>query len=375
MGLFGAKSFVGLDIGSHEIKVVELAPAGSRYRVLHVGSADTPPGAVKEGAVVEPQGLGVAIHQVLGKTGIKPGRVVSAVGGQAVIVRELKLPPMPEDELKQAARFEAERYVPYGVREVNMDFDIIGETMEDNQRRIVVLLVAAKREIVDKHVQALEAGGLRPFVLDVESFAVIRALDAQAQAGATAPPGAQAPAGAGGAATVFVDLGAETSDIVITEGGQLRLTRNINIGGDGLTKAIATRLDMEFQSAAQVKEEKGTVVLEGEPAPDDRTVIALHEAMLPILGDLATEIRRSMDYFQTRWRDSRVGRVLLSGGTARLGNLDRFLSLELGVETVVGDPFAGCDVAERVLSAEKRKQAGPAMATAIGLALRGTVER
>src|SRR5712692_7859430 len=375
MGLFGAKSFVGLDIGSHEIKVVELVPAGSRYRVLHMGSADTPPGAVKEGAVVEPQGLGVAIRQAVGKAGIKPGRVVSAVGGQAVIVRELKLPPMPEDELKQAARFEAERYVPYGVREVNMDFDIIGETTEDNQRRIVVLLVAAKREIVDKHVQALEAGGLRPFVLDVESFAVIRALDAQAQAGAPVPTGAQAPAGAGGAATVFVDLGAETSDIVITEGGQLRLTRNINIGGDGLTKAIATRLDMEFQSAAQVKEEKGIVVLEGEPAPDDRTVMALHEAMLPILGDLATEIRRSMDYFQTRWRDSRVGRVLLSGGTARLGNLDRFLSLELGVETVVGDPFAGCDVSERVLPAEQRKQVGPAMATAVGLALRGTVER
>jgi type IV pilus assembly protein PilM len=371
MALFGAKSFVGLDIGSHEIKVVELGPAGGRFRVLHMGSADTPPGAVKEGAVVEPQGLGVAIRQAVGKAGIKPGRVVSAVGGQAVIVRELKLPPMPEEELKQAARFEAERYIPYGVREVNMDFDIIGETTEENQRRIVVLLVAARKEVVDKHVQALEAGGLAPFVLDVESFAVIRALDAQAQA--TASPQAQGTAP--GAATVFVDLGAETSDIVITEGGQLRLTRNINIGGDGLTKAIATRLDMEFQSAAQVKAEKGVVVLEGEPAPDDRTVMALHEAMLPILGDLATEVRRSMDYFQTRWRESRVGRVVLSGGTARLTNLDRFLSLELGVETVIGDPFVQCEVGERVLPAAQRKQVGPAMATAVGLALRGTVER
>jgi type IV pilus assembly protein PilM len=373
MALFGAKSFVGLDIGSHGIKIVELIPAGSRYRVLHVGSADTPPGAVKEGAVVEPQGLGVAIRQAVGKAGIKPGRVVSAVGGQAVIVRELKLPPMPEDELKQAARFEAERYIPYGVREVNMDFDIIGETTEENQRRIVVLLVAARREIVDKHVQALEAGGLVPFVLDVESFAVIRALEAQAQAPAPGSP--QAQGGGGGAASVFVDLGAETSDIVITEGDQLRLTRNINIGGDGLTKAIATRLDMEFQSAAQVKEEKGVVVLEGEPVPEDRTVTALHEAMLPILGDLATEVRRSMDYFQTRWRESRVGRVVLSGGTARLTNLDRFLSLELGVETVIGDPFVQCEASERVLPAAERKQVGPAMATAVGLALRGTVER
>src|SRR5213083_2736415 len=218
----GPKRFVGLDNGSHAIKAVEIAPAGGKYRVVHAGFAETPPGAVKEGAVVEPQALGLAIRQVVAKAGIKPGRVVSAVGGQAVIVRELKLPPMSEDELKQAARFEAERYIPYGVREVNMDFDVIGETTEDNQR-----------DIVDKHVQALESGGVEPFVLDVESFAVIRALVAQ---GRTAT---------NGAATVFVDLGGETTDIVITEGDQLRLTRNINVGGDSLTKAVATRLDME----------------------------------------------------------------------------------------------------------------------------------
>ncbi|MDR7508026.1 MAG: pilus assembly protein PilM, partial [Armatimonadota bacterium] len=148
MALLGARRFVGIDVGSHTVKAVELAPAGTRYRVLHAGWGETPPGAVKEGAVVEPQALGLAIRQVLSRAGIRPGRVVSAVGGQAVIVRELKLPPMSPDELKQAARFEAERYIPYGVREVNMDFDVIGETVEDNQRKIVVLLVAARREVV-----------------------------------------------------------------------------------------------------------------------------------------------------------------------------------------------------------------------------------
>ena len=356
-----AKSFVGLDIGSHTIKVVELAPAGGRFQVLHAGVADTPPGAVKEGVVVEPQSVGVAIRQLLSAAGVKTRRVVSAVGGQAVIVRELKLPPMTEAELKQAARFEAERYIPYGVKEVNMDFDVIGETTEENQRKIVVLLVAARREIVAKHVQALEAAGLDPFVLDVESFAVMRALDAQARTD--------------GEAAVFVDLGAETTDIVITEGGQLRLTRNVNIGGDNLTRAVATKLEMEFQSAERLKEEKATVLLEGEPTPEDRTVVSLHDVMLPILGDLATEVRRSLDYFQTRWRESRVGRVVISGGTARLGNLDRFLTLELGVETVVGDPFTLCEVGERVLPAQVRRQVAPAMATAVGLGMRGAAER
>jgi len=124
-----------------------------------------------------------------------------------------------------------------------------------------------------------------------------------------------------------------------------------------------------------LKEERGIVLLEGEPLPDDRTVLSLHEVMLPILGDLATEIRRSLDYFQTRWRESRVGRIVLSGGTAKLQNLDRFLSLELGVETVVGDPFLSCDVAERVVSSAARRDAASSMATAVGLAMRGAVER
>src|SRR3989454_7454338 len=118
-----------------------------------------------------------------------------------------------------------------------MDFDVIGETPEASQRKIGVLVVAARRDIVDKHVQALESGGVEPFVLDVESFAVIRALDTQGRTGGN------------GAATVFVDLGGETTDIVITEGDQLRLTRNINVRGGSLTKAGATRPGMEVPSA------------------------------------------------------------------------------------------------------------------------------
>ncbi len=361
MALFGSKSFVGLDVGSHSIKVVELAPVDHRFKVLHAGVALTPPGTVKEGVLVDPNSVASTIRQILSASGVKAGRVVSAVGGQAVIVRELKLPPMSDAELQQAARFEAERYIPYGVREVNMDFDVMGETTEDGQKKIVVLLVAAKRDTVEKHVQALEAAGLEPLVLDVDAFAILRALTPPAQ-----------PAGD---AQVLVDLGAETTDIVIAEAGQLRLTRNVNIGGDNLTRAIGTKMDMEFKSAERLKEQKGIVLLEGEPMPDDKTVLALHDVMLPLLGDLATEVRRSLDYFQTRYRESKVSRIVLSGGMARLPNLGRFLSLELGVETAIGDPFAQCEVTAPTLAGDARRELAPSMTTAVGLAMRGAVER
>ncbi|HEY6101801.1 MAG TPA: type IV pilus assembly protein PilM [bacterium] len=362
MGLFGSRSFIGLDIGSQAIKIVELEPNGGSFRVLHAGSGVTPPGAVREGGVTEPHILSDAIRRVVSSAGVRRGRVVSAVGGQAVIVRELKMPKMAKPDLQQAVRFEAGRYLPYSVRDVSMDFDVLGELVEDGQPKVEVLLVAARQEVVDKHLDAVRGAGLQPFVLDVESFATMRALEAQSHADGGPP------------AAVFVGLGAETTDILVTERDRLRLTRNVNIGGNNLTRAVASRLDVEFSMAEELKKEKGRVLLEGEPLPDDQAVLSIHEAMLPILTDLATELRRSLDYFQTRWRESRIGRVILSGGTARLGNLDRFLSLELGIETVVGDPFAVCSLPESVMNAENRRQVGPSMAAAVGLAMRGAAE-
>ncbi len=363
MALFGGRSFIGLDIGSQTIKAIELEPSGTGYRILRAGSGPTPPGTVREGGVVEPNVLSNAIRGVLSSAGIRRGKVVSAVGGQAVIVRELKVPKMSQADLRQAVRFEAGRYLPYSVRDVSMDFDVLGEVTEEGQLKVEVLLVAARQEIVDKHVQALHDAGLHPMILDVESFAVMRALESQARTDG------------GAAAAVFVDLGAETTDILVTEHDRLRLTRNVNIGGASLTRAVAARLDVEFPVAEELKKDKGRVLLEGESLPDDQAVLSIHEAMLPILTDLATELRRSLDYFQTRWRENRIGRVVLSGGTARLGNLDRFLSLELGIETIVGDPFTNCTVPESVLSTQERQRVAPAMSAAVGLAMRGAVEQ
>src|SRR3990170_8287854 len=266
MALFGSKSFIGLDIGSQMIKAVELEPNGGGFRVLHAGSGLTPPGAVREGIVTEAHVLGDAIRRVLSASGIRRGRVVSAVGGQAVIVRELKMPKMAKADLLQAVRFEAGRYLPYSVRDVSMDFDVLGELIEEGQPKVEVLLVAARQEVGDKHLDALRGGGLQPFVVDVESFATMRALEPQSRSDGGPP------------AAVFVGLGAETTDILVTERDRLRLTRHVNIGGNNLTRAVASRLDVEFSVAEGLKQEKGRVLLEGEPLPDDQTVLGIHEA-------------------------------------------------------------------------------------------------
>src|SRR5579885_1244779 len=220
MGLFVAtRSWVGLDLGSYALKVVEVVRSNGGVKVARMAMAQTPPGAVAEGVAVDPEALAPAIRALLGEAGIKGKRVVTALGGEAVIVRELKVPDMPESELEQAVAFEAERYLPAGVKEVSRDFQVLGKVPEEGQ--LEILLVAARKELIDQQIAPLQKTGVTPAVLEVTPFSMLRAV-------------------------VYVDLGAETSDILIVEGQRLRLARNIARGGSALTRAVAESLSLEF---------------------------------------------------------------------------------------------------------------------------------
>lgn len=352
MGLFGSRSWIGLDLGSHTLKAVEVAPAGgSSFKVSRLGVAPTPPGAITDGFAAGADALGAAIKNLLSTAGIRGNRVVTALGGEAVIIRELKLPEMPEAELEQAIAYEAERYLPYGVRDVSRDFQVLGKAAEEGQ--IEILLVAARKEVVNRQLAALQSIGLSANVLDVAPFSMLRAVGARNGDGAT---------------VVYVDLGAESSDIIIMEGDRLRLCRNISTGGNAITKAIAEAMSLELPAAQTLKEDRAQLLLEGQQ-PDDPTVGHLHEAILPVINSIFTEVRRSLDYYQTRSRGQAVGRVLLTGGTAKLRNLAPFLSEELGLPVEVGNPFAAFR-AEAAFPQEYLNDIAPMMAVAVGLALR-----
>ncbi len=353
MGLFGSRSSIGLDLGSHTLKAVEVVPAGGgAFKVTRLGVAPTPPGAVADGVAASAEALSAAIKNLLSTAGIRGNRVVTALGGEAVIVRELKLPEMPEAELEQAVAYEAERYLPYGVRDVSRDFQVLGKAPEEGQ--LEILLVAARKEVVNRQLAALQMTGLSTTILDVAPFSMLRAVGH--------------PNGRAGT-VVFVDLGAESSDIIIMEGERLRLARNISTGGNAVTKAIAEALSLETPAAQTLKEDRAQLLLEGQQ-PEDPTIVHLHEAILPVINSIFTEVRRSLDYYQTRSRGQAIGKVVLTGGTAKLRNLAPFLSEELGLPVEVGNPFASFRT-EAALPQEYLNDIAPMMAVAVGLALRG----
>ncbi len=363
MGRFGQRSAVGLDIGSHTLKAVEVVGHNGDLRVTKIAAAPTPAGAVVEGVATDAALLAPAIRELLGEAGIRAKRVVTAVGGEAVIIRELKLPEMPEAELARAVAFEAERYLPAGVQEVARDFQVLGTTAEEKQ--LDILLVAARKELVDRQLAPLRATGLSSSIMEVTSFSMVRAYES---------PTASDGGGDGhGDAIVYVDLGAQSSDIIVMERDRLRLARNISTGGNALTQAVAAAMDVEFSAAETLKEREAQLYLQGEQ-PSDVMLGRVHEAMLPVLTSIFTEVRRSMDFYTARSRGQAIAKVVLSGGTAKLRNLAPYLSDELGVPVEVGNPFGPRQV-DPGIPPDRLADLAPTMAVAVGLALRGAREQ
>jgi type IV pilus assembly protein PilM len=357
MGLFSSRpqAHVGIDAGSDTLKVVEVqGTSRSGFRLLKLGTAPCPPGVIRDGVPTGPEELGSHIRALLDRTGIRTERAVMGVGGQAVTVREVRVPPMTQQELTAAVRYEAERYLPYNIKEVYMDYQVLGEAAEDGRRMLDVLVVAARQDVVDRIVATADAARVQLGILDVESFALLRAV---------------VPAGGEGQTVAIVDLGAEASDILITEGPRLRFTRNIPIGGAALVAAIHEAMDIDMTTARSLLEEKGEVLEEGATA--DHTAERLHDIIAPHIGDLITEIRRSLDYYQTRSRTAVINQILLAGGLARLRKLDKAIAAELGIATAVASPFVNLKVNTAAVPADRLEALGPTMAVAVGLAMRG----
>ncbi len=371
-------TYLGVDIGSAMIKAVELGTrsgqsAGGDGMVLKaMGAIPTPAGAVQEGRITDPQAVGRTIRDLLARSGIRTRQAVASVNGQVAIVREIRLPNLPPAELKQAARFEVERYLPYPIAEVTYDTFVMGEMKESGTSRLDVLVVAARTDVLNQHVAALRAAGLEPLVLDVELFALARAMT---EAGVA--PAEQV--------VIYIHIGAETTAIEIVSGGLPRVMRSVAFGGSTITRLLAERLGVEPDKAEGIKMEASAAGGSDEPR-----AVQLREVVMAGLPDLTTEVRRSLDYYGGRFRGAVPERAVVTGGGALLPGLTQYLSTDLDIPVEVGDPFLdlaapGSDTA---MASNRQSSAGPfappagsagalpgpALAIAVGLARRGVEE-
>lgn len=263
---------VGVDIGTRAIKVAEVRRTAKGIELSRYGVAPTPAAAVQNGMILDPQAAGAAIVGLLREAGIRARRVIASVSGQHVLARILRLPPIPEDEVKQAVRWEAEKHLPFPVEEAVLDTQVVRELSDDGRRQIEVLLAAAPESLVQTYVETLEAAGLTADAIEVSAVAMVRALASQATEGVVA----------------MVNLGASTTEVAIVREAVPQMTRTM---------------------------------VEGEAAT---------------LEALGLQLRRSFDFYRAQDEGGHIDRIMLCGGGARFPEIDRRLAQELDVPVTIG---------------------------------------
>lgn len=362
MGLFtfgSSNTAVGVDIGTSAVKIVQLKKTPNGPELTGYAIAPLPQAAVEEGNIKDGPSITGTIKEMLKTAKIKADRTFASISGQNVIMRFTKLPIMTPDELEQTVRIEAEQYVPYAIEEVSITHAVLNElTEEEGGGKYSILLVVAQKELVNSYMDVLKQSGATPEVFDVDTIAAINALEASVMQTA----GSQE----GGEVVAIIDSGARTTNISVLKSGILMFTRNIPIAGNNISQMIMNVMKQEFDQAENIKVGEAEVPL-GDAAGNE-----ISEVVKTTVEELASEIRRSFDYFKAQSREPLIHRIILSGGSSNLKSFNTYLSNELGVDVYMGNPLEGISVT--CPDTDTLYNNLQQFTVAIGLALKGVVE-
>lgn len=343
MGLFGRKrSSIGLDIGSGFVKVVEVDHSGDQPEVVRVAMRQLLPDAIVEGEIMDYGLVADTVRGLFQETGLKGVDVVTAVGGHDVIIKKIQMDRMKEADAREVIRWEAEQHVPFDIKSVELDFQILNP--HDDGLQMEVLLVAAKRELVDNKVALLQDAGVSSRVIDVDAFALHNAFEhnyPDHRDGIIA----------------LVNVGHETTNVNILEDGVPILTRDISFG----SRKIREDLQRERGLTAEQAED----VVQAREMIDDLDIFVSQSA-----EEVAVGIERASAFLMTRDDGASVGRIFLSGGGARIPGMARALGRRMNVETELVNPFERVPVQPNAASGFSIDEAAPMLLLPLGLALR-----
>ncbi len=340
-----AKSLLGLDIGTHSIKLIEIGQSGTTLTLLAAGSIPTPPKALASAVEGDHRAVAQAITQLIKETGAKADQVALALPESQVFTRVIEVPSLSQRELTSAIGWEAEQYIPLPLDQVNLDYSILRDAKETGTDKMDVLLVAAPKNLLEKYLTIIEMAELIPIAAETEIIATARALSRSV---ATVKN-----------AVLLVSLGAQTTDLAILRNGVLAFTRSIAAGGEALSRALVSGLDFNTNQAEEFKRTYGL--------EQDKLQGKIVTAVKPIMDTIIGEMKRALAFYAEKHKDERVEAIILSGGTAKLPGMVVYIAQNVGIEAQLANPWVGItrDPRFRVLDSE-----GPTFTVAMGLALR-----
>jgi len=339
---------IGIDISSSAVKVLELSKTGDQIRVERFAAEPLPQNAVVEHAITEVEQVAEAVERAVKRSGTRCKNAAVAVAGTHVITKSIKMAAnLNHQELQTQIEMEADHYIPYPLDEVNLDYQVIGQS-EENPEENNVLIAACRKEVVDDYVAVIEGPGLNPKVIDIETYAMENAFELIAQ---------HMPGGGMEKTVAIVDIGATTTNINVVHNTRSVYTRDHAFGGRQLTEEIQRRYGLSYEEAGLAKKQGGL--------PDNYQT----DVLRPFMEAMCQEIMRALQFFYSASPFNNVDQLLLAGGCAQIPGIDELVAARIGVPAMVANPFTSMSLASRIKPQTLSNDA-PSLMIACGLAIR-----
>jgi type IV pilus assembly protein PilM len=351
---------VGIDIGSHSIKVAEVEDSKQGMVLKNFGMIEIPHEAIMDGSIKEMEVVSLALKNLLKNLRINNKNSATSISGYSVIVKKITLPRKGEEDLEKTIQNEAEQYIPFDINDVNLDFQILPSAMkeeedeeEEKEGLMDILLVAAKKDIVDEYISLFQLSELNPIVLDIDAFALQNAFEISnaEQSGCHA----------------LVHIGAQQLTINVVREGVSVFTRDSSYGGAQITSEIQRKFDISYEEAEKMKLGATPIGLDQRPI--------LEDIFSSTVARWSQEIKRALDFVATTFIGIKVDEILLSGGSSLIPGFSKYLSMETDLHVSKVNPFANLEVKEKLFDAAYLNYCAPLAVIAIGLALRSIGDR
>lgn len=345
------ENLIGLDIGSHAVKLVQISAKNSTVKLLNFGVAPLPKDAFSEGRIKRPDLVASSIQQLAGHLKIKEKGVAASVSGFEVMIKKIDLPMMTEEELDNRMQDELGQYIPYNIDDVGVDYQVLG-VAKDRPNFMEVMLVAAKKESISDYVSLIRMSGFEPMIVDVDYFALSNAFESTY--------------GFGEESIALIDIGASKAIMSIIDRGVPVFTRGISIGGAQITEKIGEHFRVSLEEAERMK--LGEVISETQ-------IKEVEEIFVSSVRTWVNECKRAIDFFYSNYSDTQIGKVYLSGGSSRMAGLDKVLEEHVEIPVEIFNPLSKIEHDPKLFDPAYVDFVGPQVAISLGLSLRKTKEK
>lgn len=342
-----ATSVIGLDIGTTRVRAVEIQPGRGAPTVLRYGEVPLPLGAVRDGEVAAPEVVVPALKQLWTHARFGHRNVVMGVGNQRVMVRSLSLPWMPIEQIRASLPYQVQDTLPVAVEDALLDFYPTGQAEGPTGRTVQGLLVAATRDTVQANLLAVESAGLRPVVVDLNAFALVRAHLA---------------GGVGNRVAALIDIGAASTNVIVVARGVPRLVRTLATGGQSVSEAVAASMNIAVAEADNIKRQVGV----GFSAPGELEAAA--DVINHVSQSMVESIRNTLAYYSSNNPGEQIELAILTGGGAYLNGLGQYIASVTRLPVAMGDVLGSLTIG-RSASLAPYQGVEATLAVPLGLAM------